>query len=76
MFGSPGAPVATVAEAVEASCTVPWLFAPVEIGGREYVDGGVWVPTNLDAAPAGPRYPRPVPEPDREHRAERAPCWP
>ena len=53
MFGSPGAPMATVAEAVEASCTVPWLFAPVVIGGREYVDGGVWSPTNLDAAPAG-----------------------
>ena len=32
---------------------MPWLFAPVEIGGREYVDGGVWSPTNLDAAPAG-----------------------
>ena len=26
---------------------------PVQIGGREYVDGGVWSPTNLDAAPAG-----------------------
>jgi predicted acylesterase/phospholipase RssA len=32
---------------------VPWLFAPVTIGTREYVDGGVWSPTNLDAAPAG-----------------------
>jgi NTE family protein len=53
VFGSPGAPVASVGEAVEASCTVPWLFAPVWIGGREYVDGGVWSPTNLDAAPAG-----------------------
>jgi NTE family protein len=53
VFGSPGAPRATVAEAVEASCTVPWLFAPVRIGEREYVDGGVWSPTNLDAAPAG-----------------------
>jgi NTE family protein len=53
VFGSPGAPNATVAEAVAASCTVPWLFAPVTIGGREYVDGGVWSPTNLDAAPAG-----------------------
>jgi NTE family protein len=53
VFGSPGAPPASVAEAVEASCTVPWLFAPVRIGGREYVDGGVWSPTNLDAAPAG-----------------------
>jgi NTE family protein len=53
VFGSPGAPSASVAEAVEASCTVPWLFAPVTIDGREYVDGGVWSPTNLDAAPAG-----------------------
>jgi NTE family protein len=53
IFGSPGAPLATVAEAVAASCTVPWLFAPVQIGGREYVDGGLWSPTNLDAAPAG-----------------------
>ncbi len=53
VFGAPGAPAATVAEAVEASCTVPWLFAPVRIGDREYVDGGLWSPTNLDAAPAG-----------------------
>jgi NTE family protein len=53
VFGSPGAPRASVADAVTASCTVPWLFEPFEIGGREYVDGGVWSPTNLDAAPAG-----------------------
>jgi NTE family protein len=53
MFGAPRAPRATVAEAVAASCSVPWLFAPVLIGGREYVDGGVWSATNLDAAPAG-----------------------
>jgi NTE family protein len=53
MFGAPGAPPATVADAVLASCAVPGVFAPVEIGGREYVDGGVWSPTNLDAAPAG-----------------------
>jgi NTE family protein len=53
MFGAPGAPPAEVAQAVLASCAVPWVFAPVRIGGREYVDGGVWSPTNLDAAPAG-----------------------
>jgi NTE family protein len=53
IFGSPGSPYATVGQAVEASCTVPWLFAPVEIGGREYVDGGVWSPTNLDVVPGG-----------------------
>ena len=53
MFGAPGAPDASVTEAVLASCAVPWVFRPVEIGGREYVDGGVWSVTNLDAAPAG-----------------------
>jgi NTE family protein len=53
VFGSPRAPRAGVGEAVAASCSVPWLFAPVAIAGREYVDGGVWSATNLDAAPAG-----------------------
>ncbi|MHB8658173.1 MAG: patatin-like phospholipase family protein [Solirubrobacteraceae bacterium] len=53
VFGRPGGLRASVAEAVEASCTVPWLFAPVAINGREYVDGGIWSPTNLDIAPAG-----------------------
>ncbi|MGI8730412.1 MAG: patatin-like phospholipase family protein [Solirubrobacteraceae bacterium] len=52
VFGSPGAPEATVAKAVQASCSVPWIFAPVRINGREYVDGGVWSNTNLDIAPA------------------------
>ncbi len=53
MFGAPDAPRATVAQAVLASCSVPWMFAPVTIGEREYVDGGVWSPINLDAVPAG-----------------------
>jgi NTE family protein len=53
VFGSPGAPAASVADAVTASCTVPWMFEPFEIGGREYVDGGVWSGTNMDVAPAG-----------------------
>ena len=53
VFGSPHGPKASVGLAVEASCAVPWLFAPVTIDGHEYVDGGVWSPTNLDAAPAG-----------------------
>jgi len=52
-FGAPGAPHAAVGEAVAASCAVPWVFHPVRIGGREYVDGGVWSLTNLDVAPAG-----------------------
>jgi NTE family protein len=52
MLGAPDAPHAHVPQAVLASCAIPWVFAPVEIAGREYVDGGVWSPTNLDAAPA------------------------
>jgi NTE family protein len=53
MFGAPGALPATVADAVVASCSIPGVFPPVEIGGRHYVDGGIWSPTNADAAPAG-----------------------
>jgi NTE family protein len=52
-FGTDGAPAASVADAVAASCAIPGYFAPIEIGGREYVDGGVWSPTNLDLARAG-----------------------
>jgi NTE family protein len=50
MFGGPDAPAASVGQAVEASCAIPGYFRPVEIGGRSYVDGGAWSPTNLDAA--------------------------
>jgi NTE family protein len=53
VFGRPSAPPARVGAAVAASCSVPWLFAPIRIGGVDYVDGGLWSPTNLDAAPAG-----------------------
>ncbi len=53
VFGAPGAPAASVADAVVGSCAIPWVFAPARIGGREYVDGGAWSVTNLDAAPAG-----------------------
>ena len=53
VFGAPGAPEAEVADAVVASCSIPAVFRPVEIGGRRYVDGGAWSLTNMDAAPAG-----------------------
>jgi NTE family protein len=52
MFGAPGAPAASVGQAVEASCAIPGVFHPIEIGGRQYVDGGAWSGTNMDAAPA------------------------
>jgi NTE family protein len=51
VFGSPDGPDATVGDAVVASCAVPSLMQPAMIGGRTYVDGGVWSPTNLDVAP-------------------------
>ena len=50
VFGAPGAPDASVGQAVAASCTIPGVFKPVRIGGRDYVDGGAWSPTNLDVA--------------------------
>ncbi len=52
VFGGPGAPRTTVAEAVQASCSIPAIFDPVRIGDRDYVDGGAWSLTNLDVAPA------------------------
>ena len=53
MFGEPGAPEASVGTAVQASCAIPGVFRPIEVGGRRYVDGGVWSPTSLDRARAG-----------------------
>ncbi len=46
VFGRPGAPEAPVHLAVAASCAVPGYFAPVQIGGHSYADGGVHSPTN------------------------------
>jgi NTE family protein len=43
-------PPIPVSKAVEASCAIPGVFRPVALDGRRYVDGGVWSPTNLDAA--------------------------
>jgi NTE family protein len=50
MFGRTGAPAAEVSQAVQASCAIPGVFRPIEVQERSYVDGGVWSPTNLDAA--------------------------
>ena len=47
-FGRRGAPPAGLSEAVRASCAIPGWYAPVEIGGRRYVDGGACSPTSLD----------------------------
>ena len=51
MFGTSEAPTVSVAAAVQASCAIPGVFEPLRVGSRSYVDGGVWSPTNMDAAP-------------------------
>ena len=48
VFGRDGAPAATLADAVTASCAIPGWYAPVVIDGRPYVDGGTLSPTSLD----------------------------
>jgi NTE family protein len=50
VLGAPGAPDMPVADAVQASCAIPGVFRPVRFGGKSYVDGGAWSPTNMDAA--------------------------
>jgi NTE family protein len=56
VFGRQGAPAASVADAVLASCSIPGWFAPQVIGGRRYVDGGVASSTSLGllARPGAP----------------------
>jgi NTE family protein len=48
VFGRQGAPAASLAEAVMASCAAPGYFPPAAIGGRRYVDGGAVSVTNAD----------------------------
>jgi len=48
VFGRPGAPPATLGQAVSASCAIPGYFSPIRIGGTEYLDGGVHSATNAD----------------------------
>jgi NTE family protein len=49
-FGSPGAPEASLPDAVLASTAIPGVFPPVRIAGEQYVDGGVVSATSLDLA--------------------------
>jgi len=49
LFGRAGAPRATLADAVVASCSIPGWYEPAVIGGRRYVDGGVRSMTSLSA---------------------------
>lgn len=47
-FGREDAPLATVGEAVAASCAIPGFYHPVRVAGRRYVDGGICSVSNLD----------------------------
>lgn len=47
-FGKAGEPSVPLSQAVMASCAIPAWFAPIEIDGRQYVDGGTWSATNVD----------------------------
>jgi NTE family protein len=53
-FGAPGAPAAGIREAVQASCSVPGFSPPTSIGGRRYVDGGVYSSTSADLLAGSP----------------------
>lgn len=48
VFGRPGSPRASLADAVAASCAIPGFYHPVEIDGERYVDGGMYSTSNLD----------------------------
>lgn len=53
-FGRAGSPPAKLPDAVAASCAIPGFYHCVEIGGRQYVDGGVYSTSNLDVLRAEP----------------------
>lgn len=48
VFGTAGAPDATVTEAVMASCATPAWYRPMVICGRSYADGGACSGTSAD----------------------------
>jgi NTE family protein len=53
-FGRKGSPEAKLPDAVAASCAIPGFYCSVDIGGRRYVDGGVYSTSNLDVVRAEP----------------------
>jgi NTE family protein len=50
VFGEDGSPPAMISEAAAASTAIPLLYAPREVNGRVYLDGGLRSPTNIDIA--------------------------
>lgn len=50
VFGSPGYEDVPISTAVRASGALPMVYAPVLVGDRELIDGGIVSTTNLDIA--------------------------
>lgn len=50
VFGEDGVNDIPISEAAAASTAIPLLYAPREIDGRQYVDGGLRSTTNIDIA--------------------------
>jgi NTE family protein len=50
VFGSEGLDSTPISTAVRASGALPMVYAPVEVGDRELIDGGIVSTTNLDVA--------------------------
>lgn len=50
VLGRPGAPTASLRQAVMASAAIPGFYRPVRIGKRVLVDGGAHSSSNLDLA--------------------------
>jgi len=50
VFGADGLKDVPISTAVRASGALPMVYAPVEVGGRELVDGGLLSTSNLDIA--------------------------
>ena len=51
VFGRDGSPVASLADAVCASCSIPAWYQPVSIDGHAYIDGGTASNASLDLIP-------------------------
>jgi NTE family protein len=50
VFGAPGFDEVPISTAVRASGALPMVYAPVRVGDRELIDGGIVSTTNLDIA--------------------------
>jgi NTE family protein len=50
VLGRRGAPPCTLGDAVAASCAIPGVYKPVQVGRMTLVDGGAHSTTNLDLA--------------------------